>query len=327
MTALPLPRAVRLTVRQYRFGYAMATVTAVIIALSAVFVGWLAFGPYRQCGAPVAPPNLTDEQLTELQRTCDTLMTPVFAGVNTVQLMGVILPIATAALLAAPLVAAELELGTATLAWSLARSRLAWLLPRMATMLLVVILLGTAAGLVLDWLAAQMWIHGSPWQSLYQYTDRGAIFTARVLLVAAAGLFAGALMGRQVPALVLGAVIAAAIVIGVASADDAINRANAIVLNPDSQPTTQDDLYIGDAIVDASTGAIVDWGQVGAEFPNGYDPSSPEFQAKYRQVALGIPASQAGEVVWRNVAFTLVPAALLLGLTVVVVERRRPYLS
>lgn len=317
-------RTLRLVVRQHRFGFAMVLVSAGVFAICAVFIAWLAFGPLHAClQAGLQPPALTDAEMRVLQTRCEFTEWAAAIGSDYVQTVSLVLPFSVAILLTVPLIAAELELGTATLAWSLARTRRSWLAPRMALIVLIALGVGVVAGLASDALVAQTETR-SPWASLYHYEIRGAMTAARTLVIASSGMLAGALLGRQLPALVLGAALAAGVVFGVATEDQQINQANEVVLVGD--PTgnwTQDDLHLDSRVQDISSGQLLTWDQ----FPNGVDPSDASFQAKYRMVDLGIPASQAPLVVWRNVAFYAMPSFLLLGLTFVVVERRRPYLS
>ena len=314
-----------LIVRQHRFGFAMLAASATAFVIGALFLVWLHFGPAADCRAASLQPNLTDQQLFDIAARCEQYALPVQLGADFIGLTGVGLPLIAALLLAAPLIAVELELGTATLAWSLARTRRSWLLPRMALVVVLTVGLGVAGGLLTDWLTADLLIRGSPWESLSNYDSQGAMIAARTFLVAAAGLFGGALLGRQMPALVVAGALAAAIGMGITIENQGINRANMVVLanDPSTGMYGESDLYIENRVQVIATGEILTWDQL----PMNSDPSSPEYQATYRDVSLGIPASQAGAVVWRNVAFYTGPGVVLLLLTLVIVERRRPYLS
>ncbi len=308
----------RLTIRQHRFAFALLVGgVATSVAAGLVFILWLQAIGFIDCratgyalGAAIDP--ATADRCSRIGETVNgvtpTVLMPITWAGNLAPLIG-------ALLVAAPLIASELEFGTATLSWSLARSRVAWLLPRMALVMVVAVSLGAVAGLVLDALTALLQLAGSPWDSLEGYAARGALVAARTVAVVASGLLAGALMGRQVAALALGGLMAAVLCIGVALAGDSINRASQVVLDGVSG------LTLDMRPQEIATGTILDW----SEMPTELTPDSPEWNAKYRWIVLGIPNSQAAAVVWRDVALHVAPAAMLLVLTAVVVERRRPY--
>jgi hypothetical protein len=193
-------------------------------------------------------------------------------------------------------------------------------MPRMALVMAAAIALGVAFGLASDSIVAQMFTP-HPWASLYGYDSRGAILAARVPLLAAASLFAGALFGRQLPALVVGACLTFGIGVLITGEDAVLNRANKVLL-ADQDTAFLDNLSLDGHLQEIATGRILT-----SDEEQTVDYGSDQFQTLYRSVSFGIPASQAGEVVWRDVGFYLLPTLAFLGLTFIVVERRRPYLS
>jgi hypothetical protein len=320
MTMATLRSTVWLTLRQHRFPLVVMGIALVVLALDWAFVAWLAFGPVHTCAAAGSVPNLTDEQLAAAAAPCVGLEFVLSAGANFVLLSANSLPLFAVLIAAVPLVASEIEFGTATLSWTLARSRRSWLLPRMALLMAGVLGVGLLAGLVTDALMAQTTLVGqSPWASLYAYTGRGALIVSRVLLVGAAGVFGGTLMGRQMQGLLFGGVIATGLILGITIWDEQVNRANAVELGSGYSSLTYDT-----QIRDLATGQFVDWSDLPAAYQ---DPNTPGWDAKYAWVSFGIPDSQAGAVVGRNVVAYAIPMFLMLGLTFVVVERRKPYLS
>ncbi|MFN8629739.1 MAG: hypothetical protein U0838_05255 [Chloroflexota bacterium] len=310
---------VRLVLRQHRFALVVLGIAAVLMAIDWAFVAWLHFGPIHACNVAVTQPNLTDAQMVAAAAPCAGLDFILASGSNFVLLSANFAPLFAVLIAAVPLISSEVEFGTATLAWTLARSRRAWLLPRLAFLMLVVLGLGLLAGLVTDALVAEVWIPGSPWASMYAYTGRGALITSRVLLMAAAGVFSGALLGRQMPALMVAGALTLGIVMGISIWDSQMNMANAVPLADGERGWTFDS-----RIRVLATGELVDWGMLPAE---DQDPSAPGWNEHYAFVEVGIPDSQAGAVVGRNVIAYAIPMFLMLGLTFVIVERRKPYLA
>jgi hypothetical protein len=116
-------------------------------------------------------------------------------------------PFVVGIMLGAPLVAREIETGTAPLSWALAGSRRRWLIPRMATVALLIAPLLLAVGLSADFLTAAITRGMNPYASFSEYMARGvplvfwglAAFTGTVAL--------GTLLGRAMPAVLLAVVI------------------------------------------------------------------------------------------------------------------------
>jgi hypothetical protein len=153
-------------------------------------------------------------------------------------------------------------------------------------------------------------------RSLYAYELRGWMVPARGMVGLAAGVLAGALMGRAVPALIMGALIASLCCLGVLSFGDQLNRAQAIeVQGPGS-------LYVASVIRD-HTGAIVSSEEAWSRFPD--DPDGQKFDAEFTWHDVGIPGPESRIVTGREVLMLGGLALLMTGIAAVVVERRRPY--
>jgi hypothetical protein len=65
-------------------------------------------------------------------------------------------------------------------------------------------------------------------RSLYLYEARGWMVPARGLVGLAAGVLAGAMLGRAVPALITGALVTSLLCLGVYNSGNELNRAQAI---------------------------------------------------------------------------------------------------
>ena len=122
-------------------------------------------------------------------------------------------PILIGSVLGVGLVAAEVEHGTAQVAWSLARSRLRWLFirawPLSAVGVLVCLVLGAAAARLMD--------ETSP-SNIFMAAMRGPIVALHLLSALAVATLVGAVLRRVVPALLVAIAVNAGILILLSSA-------------------------------------------------------------------------------------------------------------
>jgi hypothetical protein len=164
-----------------------------------------------------------------------------------------------------------------------------------------------------DWVDRAREIPPVPGGSLRDHDLRGLPVVGRAVLCFAIGLLVGARFGKVLPSLLIGLVVAGVSVGGLMAAHDAWLRSEAVPVGE------QGALYLGQAWRDRS-GQIVD--EAEAESRAAY--GTPRFEAEYTFVALGIPASRAGEVISRETALDLLVAAVVLGFAAAIVRRRRP---
>ncbi len=106
--------------------------------------------------------------------------------------------------LGVPLVAREVEHGTAQLAWTVGRSRVRWLIGRVAFAALVAVLLTALLAATTEVLATAMLPDINMSQDFNLHGNRGPLIVGRAMLGLGAGVLVGALLGRQLPALLLG---------------------------------------------------------------------------------------------------------------------------
>jgi hypothetical protein len=109
--------------------------------------------------------------------------------------------------LGVPLVAREIEHGTAQLSWTIGRSRTRWLIGRVAFGALVTVLLTGALAITTEVLASAMLPKLNMSQDFHFYGGRGPLIVGRAMLGLGAGVLVGALLGRQLPALLLGIIV------------------------------------------------------------------------------------------------------------------------
>lgn len=146
----------------------------------------------------------------------------------------IFVPLLGGIILGAPLVAREIEQGTAPLSWALSGSRRRWLLGKVLAGVLLIVPLMLAVGLAANVLQGAQSPSVSPYASFENYLGRGVIdiFWA---LAAFAGTFAlGTLLGRTLPAVVLALVVC----FFVRSASEPL--ANHTILSPYAIQSSQD---------------------------------------------------------------------------------------
>jgi hypothetical protein len=115
--------------------------------------------------------------------------------------------IAIGLVLGVPLVAREVEHGTAQLAWTVGRSRVRWLIGRVAFAALVAVLLTALLAATTEVLATAMLPDINMSQDFNLHGNRGPLIVGRAMLGLGAGVLVGALLGRQLPALLLGVIL------------------------------------------------------------------------------------------------------------------------
>lgn len=129
-----------------------------------------------------------------------------------------LLPFVVGLLLGVPVVGREIEMRTATLAWSLTGDRHRWLLARLLPVLaLALIGLVTAAVLVAEMArAAHPWNYLGPGRipHLSEIGSEGAPLVGRGLMALGIAVLGGALIGRTLPAFAVSAVLSFAFLFG-----------------------------------------------------------------------------------------------------------------
>jgi hypothetical protein len=111
----------------------------------------------------------------------------------------------TGLVLGVPLVSREVARGTAQVAWTLSPSRIRWLIGRVAFVALVVLLLTALLAVTTEVLATAMLRDIELSQDFNLHGNRGPLIVGRAMLGLGAGVMVGALLGRELPALLVGA--------------------------------------------------------------------------------------------------------------------------
>jgi hypothetical protein len=232
-----------------------------------------------------------------------------------------VFPVVAGLLAGGPIVARELENGTARLAWSLGPSRLRWFAQRALPILLMV----AVAALAIGWIAGSLTHLIAPSidldRSFAGFRARGLLVGVEAILVASIALAFGAILGRSVPTLVLSLILVGAIGLAVDKVERQMLTNEAEVADSNSYTSYESDLYI-DSKLKLPDGTIATWEEAAAihpEIQNGFDETSG-----ITYVVLYIPGSRYHDVEAREALTLLVLAGGFAALAAVVVLRRRP---
>jgi hypothetical protein len=264
-----------------------------------------------------------------------------------VQLFLALSPYILAIMLGAPLVAREVEQGTAPLSWSLIGSRRRWLLARVAAILALLVPLLLAFGVAGDLLEGASNPGVSPWATFDAYMVRGIPVVAWALVAFALAVALGTLLGRSMPAIFLSVVATLFLtVVGFWAIQQ-------YVLRPFDRPLMTWDQLVENMGANWQPDALViDWqtyldgkpwdGDVNQWYmtheppvypdPGIAAPTDPGTAAGYvppiwgpQQLPIGFSGDQYWPVVLGQSAVVVTGAAVLIGLAFYRVDRRRPY--
>jgi len=237
---------------------------------------------------------------------------------------GAALPVLAGILIGVAVIGREIEAGTASLAWTLSRSRRRWFLTR--AFLIGAILAGV---LMAPALAANALEHArrplvDPWSSFNDSGIRGPVLVMLGLLTYAVALVTGAIVGRQLPAVIVTLALILAVILGY---EDGLRQWELSLAEwrPAATSSYDVDLVFDQGYRDRTSAAIVDQNSVMAAAPqvDGV-PDGAWIDARYEAVALVVPGNRYGSIV-AGEAVALGSATLaLLGLGLLVVSRRRP---
>jgi len=212
--------AARVTLKQHRFELGAVVLAGIVVGVSALLVA------YRLDALGVAPgcivdylgrargPAGTGECFGPMSAWSSILSReggPVGTAMN-------LLPFAAGLLAGVPIVARELETRTAQTAWSLNASRMRWLVRQIVPVVIVVGLAVAFAGMAASVLQA----HRQSWGELafFDIGRHGPPVVARAFGAFGVGLLVGALLGRTLPAFVVGALLSVAVATAVGVARD-----------------------------------------------------------------------------------------------------------
>ncbi|HEX7949733.1 MAG TPA: hypothetical protein VF494_05245 [Candidatus Limnocylindrales bacterium] len=231
--------------------------------------------------------------------------------------------------------AKEIDRGTTAFAWSLATSRRRWFLGRVAPAAVAIVAVGIAGGLMADMLQALRDPGVDPARTFQHLGLRGVVVPALAVAVFGVTLAAGSVLGRILPTLLVGALLAFGTWAGVNVASDTLLRSETVTWVPTSSDQGlpgQIDWRNVDFNFMTPGGEIIEYGEayarygdklvVGGEVPPGTE--LPPDAVVLRSVIQANPGDLYPLVAAR---MAVMYAAIGLGsivLAFAVVDRRRP---
>ena len=199
----------RLTWRLQRWDIAFVAVLCASLSAAALWLTMDMRSILARCGTPAATPPC--QLVYAFQATHGQ-------AVQTIQYAIGFVPYLAGLVLGVPVVAREVELRTAPITWSLVASRLRWLAWRVVPLLVISLVpIGVLA------VAADQMAHAYiPNHDLgfIEYAGRGLPLVMRFVLTLVAGVAIGAMLGRVLPALLVGIGLSVAVSMGLGAALD-----------------------------------------------------------------------------------------------------------
>jgi hypothetical protein len=237
-------------------------------------------------------------------------------------------PFALGLILGIPVVAREVEGRTAGIAWTLSRSRSRWLIQRVLPLVVAVIVLAAAVGI-----GSEFVTRTNPFADLAanpgfsDYTSRGALLPMRALAVLLLAIAVGAVVPKQLPALLLAGALTLALFVGLSIGMDTWMTAEAkpIPINEGRFGAFGEGPRIFDmAFREDATGDVITMNDFYNRYGDVAFPDDEQAPEGFTQVAIGIPGDQYATWVLRESAIVGGLALVFGGLATAVVHRRRP---
>lgn len=316
--------SVRLTLKHHRFEVGAAMLAALVLGISALavayrlnavgvpagcFDAWLNGGGADGAGSCAAPvqafATINEEEAGK-----------VFAAMA-------VLPFAVGLLAGVPLVGREIETRTAQTAWSLSGSRLRWLARQLAPVLVVILVAVAFAALAADVLEQTR----APWyhSAISDMALHGPIVVGRALAGLGIGLLVGALVGRTLPAFIVGALAVLLVVTLVGGTQFDWFRSRAQLFMSSSGGAGFADGLQFDQVWIGPDGSRIDDINLSTKVPaeNADDPYGWMVSHGYRQGFYGLPTDVAlGWIPYDLAIFAGLGAASVMGAGLVVSRRR-----
>ena len=181
-------------------------------------------------------------------------------------------PFAAGIFMGAPLLSREIEHRTAPMAWSLSPSRPSWLawrtVPLLVLLLVALLVLGQASA----------YLHETAEEGelgFRQFGMFGPILAARGIAVFGVGILVGLAVGRVLPALLVTALAAVAIVGGMSIGRDLLMREEAVWV-PMADQAEVVHMVFDQGFQSDSTRHVISWDEAYSQYPDSFDPMTGE---------------------------------------------------
>jgi hypothetical protein len=305
-------RSTRLVFRMHQFEIvAIGLIAAALVAAALLVANELNAVGYGACyAAAKSPPSCEalGRRFFEIQQAHAN---PVFAFMN-------LLPYAVGLFLGAPLIARELERGTARLAWSIAPSRIRWYVWRVLPVVAFAIAVAFVAGFAVDRLVAARTPGIDLENSFDTFGQRGSLVAVTAFVIVAGAIGLGSVIGKVLPTVILALVMGYFGVIGVQHLHADFTAREAMIVS-------ESEFRPGDRYVDQFF-RLPDGRAVGYEELAQIDPASvtSETGPTYPIVYEVIPAERYREVEAREALILGSIGIAMLASAGLTVTRRRP---
>jgi hypothetical protein len=314
----------RLTFLLHRFTLVAVSAMLILVAAAAFVVAFRlrALGVTADCldawprVGPGAPSAACQASANEFRSINGAWAGPLMGAV------GGVAPLA-GLLAGAALVAREIEDGTAAVAWSLDPSRMRWLAGRVVPVAVLLLVLSAVASVAATDLAGARYPGLDPSLSFYNGSSHGLTPVAAGMLVFAAAVFAGSILGRVLPALIVGAVLGLVLVSGVFFSENSWFPGQTIFVDARLQNTEYNGAYVLDDGVRLSSGEFKSLMDISVNFDSDGNVTGLPPGAAF--VARLIPGTRHPFIDAVEATALAAMAAFLLTATAFVVRRRRPY--
>lgn len=315
-----------MTLRGWRLAFAMQRIelllflaAAVLLVVASLLIAWQTsevraeftacmqrLGPGANCSP--SSPSLNDFSTWGSFAKLGAFLTPFALGL----------------VLGVPVVAREVEGRTAPIAWTLSRSRLRWLVLRVAPLVVVVVLVAALVGVASEFVTrTNPFADYASNPGFADYTSRGFMLPIRALVVLSVAIAVGAMVPRQLPALLLAAGVTLALFVGLTIGMDAW-------MTSEAEPIVMDEVQLGgprifdSAFRNDATGEVISMNEFYNRYGDVAIPDGEQDPKGFTQVAIGIPGDQYATWVLRESAFLGVLALISSVVALGVVNRRRP---
>ncbi len=302
----------RLILKSLRFEASVMVAVSFLLGVLLLGEGWRLLSLNVSACADAAPPTDCAVRQAEFDGQ--------FMTVVGLQLAAALATVFGGLALGAAIVGREIERGTTSLAWSLARSRIRWLLARWLVVGLVILALSYVVGLATEPMAVAMRATGRV-GAFDGIEVRAPILALRAAVAFTLAVLTGALLGRALPGLLVAALLIPLLVLAV---DQGMgmwlrSEARAIDINAVNTARITDTEWR-----DLGTGRVLSRLEYLTMTPPPGAP--PDWDTTtFEPIPLGVPDSEAGAYVAVESLLLGGVAAVLLSVACVAVERRRPY--
>jgi hypothetical protein len=330
-------RSVRLSIAVQRWELLFVAIVALLVTAAMLWIAWQA----SQLVALDPACFAADRDAPRCRDVVEQFGVLSGRGGQLLSYTGVI-PFGVGLVVGVPLVSREIEHGTADLAWTLSPSRVRWLVPRMLTIATVLTALLAILAIASEVVASAILPDLDLAADFTWYGQRGALLVMRGLLALAVGIVVGAAIGRQLPALLLAVAATVALFLVMNLAMDQWLRSDAIAARfafPDQGVSFIGSRSLG-GFFQLPSGAIltsdelaargVDMNNLVWEDDRGEFYASAADRAARRNligwhVDLLVPGAKYPVVVAKESLLLAIVALTAGGLSLAVVDRRRPY--